>query len=317
MIRIEVRLSAGAADRADRVIAAAVAGLSRRRAQQLIAEGSIRVDGRRIRKGAVLSGDRVIDIEILVPVSQTLAPEPDLEIPILYQDDACVAVDKPAGRPSHALDADERGTVANFLVGRFPETAAAGKTPLESGLAHRLDTDTSGVLLAARTPEAWRRLRSEFSERRVRKCYLALVHGSTPERAEIDRPIAAHPRSRRRVRVLGDGDSSARGRPAVTRYRAIAQSAGFTLLEVTIETGVMHQIRAHLAASGHPVVGDEIYGVGRTEGAPRQLLHAERLEFRHPTSGEWVRVLSPLPRDFREFLGRDVASLVSLSKRYN
>ena len=302
MPRLEIHLPAGSSSRADRMISEQVTGLSRRRAQALLEQGLIRIDGRRVRKGDVFSGERVLEVEILAALDPEIAPEPDLEIPILHQDESSVAVDKPAGRPAQALRSSARGTVANFLAARFPETLLAGGSPLESGLVHRLDTDTSGVLLAARSREAWLELRRQFREGGVRKIYLALVHGRTPQAAEIARAIEPDPRSRRRVRVLADGERSQRARPALTRYRALARSGAFTLLEVEIETGVMHQIRAHLAAAGHPVAGDELYGGSRLEVCSRQLLHAACLEFTSPGSAERVRVDSPLPSDFAAVL---------------
>jgi 23S rRNA pseudouridine1911/1915/1917 synthase len=284
-------------ERLDRLLADSIAGLSRRRAQQLLAAGLIRVDGRRARKGEMIVGERTIEVELPGAAPAEIPPESEAALTVLYEDTTCVAVDKPAGRPSHALRAGERGTVANFLAARFPECTRAGTTPLEGGLVHRLDTATSGVLLAARSREAWLDLRRQFRERRVVKLYAAVVHGSILEAGEIRRPIEPHPRSRRKVRVLETGEHSARARPAVTRYTPRTRGAGVTLLEVEISTGVMHQIRAHLAAIGHPVVGDRIYGSELRTG-DRHLLHARRLSFDHPVTSARIVVESPLAADF-------------------
>lgn len=302
MAKQRIHLASGRCERVDRLLAAALGGWSRRRLQRLLEEGSVRVDGRRVRKGDLLRGERTIEVELPMAESD-LAAEADLAFAVLFEDERCVVVDKPAGRAGHALRPEERGTVANFLVARFPECRAAGDSPLEAGLVHRLDTDTSGALLAARDREAWRRLREQFRAGTVGKCYAAVVRGDVRAPGEIERAIESDARSRRKVRVLADGKISRRARPAFTRYVPLARSPTATLLEVEIPTGVRHQIRAHLAAIGHPVLGDEIYGGGEVpEG--RHLLHASRLAFDHPESGTRVNVESSLPAEFVEALSR-------------
>ena len=239
-----------------------------------------------------------------------LEAEAALAIPVLYEDDAILVLDKPPGRPGHALRPGDRGTVANFLAARYPETRDASEDPLEHGLAHRLDTETSGVLLVARTREIWKELRDRFRRREVTKRYVALVIGNVDAPGEIDRPIAPHPRSRRRVRVVPPGETVPTGaRAAVTRYRPIARYAGATLLEIGMPTGVMHQIRAHLASIGHPVAGDRLYGAPADERIPRHLLHAASIALRHPATGEPLHVESPLPEDFRAALPDQGTSL--------
>jgi len=303
MAKHRIELSAGSPMRVDRLLAASLPGFSRRTLRRLFDEGAIRVDGRPARKGELLSGRRIVEIEVPDATLPELTAEPEPPVPILFLDASCVALDKPAGRPGHALRPGESGTVANFLAARFPECLAAGDTPLEAGLVHRLDTDTSGVLLAARDRRAWRELREQFRSRQVAKHYLALVSGSLSAPGEVRRPIEPHPRSRRKVRVLGEGEASRRAHPAVTRYRPRAGSSHATLLEVEIATGVMHQIRAHLAAIGHPVLGDLLYG-GDPVPERRHLLHAARLIFDHPLSGARIEVRSPLPVDFEAALRR-------------
>jgi 23S rRNA pseudouridine1911/1915/1917 synthase len=300
MIRRRVHVSSGHTVRSDRLLAELL-GVSRRRIQRLLEDGSIRIDGHRARKGQMLQGDCVIEVDVEDPAIAVLPPEPDPPLAVLFEDESCVAVDKPAGRAGHALRRGERGTVANFLVARFPQCASAGDKPLEAGLVHRLDTETSGVLLAARTPEAWKALRRQFRQRKVRKLYLAIVHGLLMSPGDVTRPIEPHPRNRRKVRVLAE--SSRRGRPAITRFRPLGRASGTTYLEVEIETGIMHQIRAHLSAIGHPVIGDTLYG-GDPIPEGRHLLHARRLEFDHPESGERIAVVSPAPDDFRGALRR-------------
>jgi 23S rRNA pseudouridine1911/1915/1917 synthase len=303
MAKHRVELPAGRSTRVDRLLAASLPGISRRRLRRLLADGTIRVDGRRARKGELLSGARSVEIEVPDAAAPEPAREPEPTIPVLFVDPACVALDKPGGRPGHALRPGERGTVAGFLAARFPECLLAGDTPLEAGLVHRLDTDTSGVLLAARDRAAWRHLRNQFRAGRIAKQYFALVGGSVRTPGEVRRAIEPHPRSRRKVRVLAEGEASHRARAAVTAYRPRAGSSRATLLEVDIATGVMHQIRAHLAAIGHPVLGDVLYG-GNPIPEGRHLLHAARLAFDHPRSGVRVEVRSRLPADFRAALSR-------------
>jgi len=298
----EIHVAAGRAERLDRLLADSIADLSRRRAQQLLAAGLVRVDGRRARKGDVIRGETTIAVELPDSPAAAIIPEPDPPVSVLYEDAQSIVLDKPAGRPAHALRSNERGTIANFLAARFPECVGAGRTPLEAGLAHRLDTATSGALLAARSREAWLALRGQFRDGRIGKLYAAVVAGSILEAGEIRRPIEPHPRSHRKVRVLDAEEGSRRARPAVTRYAPRARGRDSTLLDVEISTGVMHQIRAHLAAIGHPVVGDDLYGSAAR--AERHLLHARRLAFDSPATGERVVVESPLPSDFIAALRR-------------
>ena len=290
-----IHLPTGRTDRVDRLLAEALPAFTRRRLQQMLAAGLVRIDGHRARKGDLLHGERWIEVELATPAELELPPEPEPAVGVLFEDSSCVVFDKPAGRPGHALRSGERGTVANFIAARFPECVGAGDRPLEAGLAHRLDTDTSGVLLAARSRAAWQALRRQFRERRVDKRYLAIVHGVLGDAGEIRRPIASVARSK--VLVVAEGAGARRAQQAVTRYRPRSRTAQATLLDIVIPTGVRHQIRAHLAAIGHPVVGDTLYG-SSFEWAGRQLLHAARIDFDHPVTAERISAESPLPDDF-------------------
>jgi 23S rRNA pseudouridine1911/1915/1917 synthase len=199
---------------------------------------------------------------------------------------------KPSGIPSIALRHDETDTVANFLLAHFPEIAAASPRPLEAGIVHRLDTATSGVLLAARTVQAYRALREQFTEHTVEKQYLALVHGRLQkpgERRSFLRPSGV--RGRRLRETTKDGLE------AHTYFVPVIQFSHHTLIRVTILTGVRHQIRVHLAALGHPIVGDLLYGTPQETG--RLCLHAELLAFSHPQTGARVDFTCPLPTDFQ------------------
>ncbi|MBI1818159.1 MAG: RluA family pseudouridine synthase [Deltaproteobacteria bacterium] len=296
-----------AAQRLDVFLARTLPGASRQRVRALIAGGGVRVNGRRVHKSAALQpGDAVQIDDWSDPGAATLLSNASLDVPILYEDTEVIALDKPAGLPSHALRADETATLANFLVDRFPElralSRAVGKDEREPGLVHRLDTDTSGVLLVARTVDAYAALRRQFRAHTVNKEYVALVDGDVAASGEITAPIAHDARNRRRMRVCDNPDQAVawHARPALTRYRPLRRLGTRTVLAIEIPTGLRHQIRAHLAFVGHPIIGDELYG-GR--GAARQMLHAERVTFTHPRTRERVTVESPLPADLRATLG--------------
>lgn len=283
--------------RLDRFLVEHAAPLSRRRAMAIIAAGAVRVNGRPARKGAPLHAGDVVEVDPAAVAEPALTAEPALALPVLFEDAALIAVDKPAGCPAVARHGSDRGTVANFLLAHRPETGAASPNPLDAGLVHRLDTGTSGVLLAACSRAAWTALRRQFAEQTVEKRYLAWVEGRVSAAGERHEPIAHHPRSARRMVACADPQRAAawHARPAHTRFRPLEVGRRATLLEVTIPTGVRHQIRVHLAAAGHPVWGDPLYG---TQPAPRLLLHSARLAVRHPASDRWLAITSPVPADF-------------------
>jgi len=279
--------------RVDVWLAGALA-LPRARVKELLERGAVRIGGRQLRKGdRTVAGTRV---EVMLPDDDPRpVPEPELPLRLLHVDDQLVAVDKPAGLPSHPLAPGERGTVVNALVARHPECAEASADPREGGLVHRLDTLTSGVLLAARTPEAWRVVREAFSGREVDKRYLAVVTGPIGDAGEIDLPL----------RHRGDHVEpalSGGGREALTDFRVLSRAGDTALLEVGIRTGVLHQIRAHLAAIGAPVLGDADYGGRHRPGLDRFFLHAARLGLAHPATGSRIEISAPLPEALRHVL---------------
>ena len=282
-----------AADRLDRAVAR-LFGVTRGRAMDWIAEGRVRIDGRRAAKGApVRPGAK---LSVLLPPPDAPVAQPDLAIRIVHADLHVVVCDKPAGMPSHPLKPGETGTAANALVGRFPELGKVGPAAREGGLVHRLDTDTSGLLLAARNDGAHALLRAQFTARTVEKGYLALVTGELHAGGEIALPLAHDPQDPRKMRAASDAEYAEQhgARPAVTRFEPLERRSGFTLLEVEIATGVMHQIRAHLAFIGHALAGDVLYGGPELPGLARHFLHANRLSFAHP-DGTRPRFESALP----------------------
>lgn len=295
-----------AGTRLDAWLARRVDGLSRRRALAWISEGKVRVNGRRLAKGAVLAdGDEVVLSEAPPPASFDPIPDPGVALALAYEDADVVVVDKPAGVACHPLRHDERGTLANALVARFPELVGVGYAPREPGLLHRLDTGTSGLLLVARNAEAFDKLREALRAGEVDKRYLALAAGVVERDAgTLDVPLAPHPRDPRRMLACTHPRDAARyhARPAVTRYEVRERLAAYTLLEVSVEAATRHQIRAHLAAAGHPLAGDTLYGGPVVAALERQFLHASSLAFPHPRTGRRVQVRSELPADLARVL---------------
>lgn len=287
-------------ERLDLFVAHAL-GLSRARVKRLFEEGAVRVNGRAGKKGQLIRAGQQVEVALAAAEEEgpALVPEPAAPLAVLHEDEALVFVDKPAGRPSHPLQPGETGTVANALVARYPECAAAGEDPREGGLCHRLDTETSGVLLAARSRAAWEAMRAAFSSGEgVDKRYWAVVTGPIAEDGEIDLPLR-HQADRVVPAVDGQG-----ARPARSDFRVLSRAGDAALVETRIHTGVLHQVRAHLAAIGAPVLNDALYG-GRAEpGLGRFFLHARALEVSHPLTGRRLRVESPLPEDLRAVLNR-------------
>jgi 23S rRNA pseudouridine1911/1915/1917 synthase len=310
--------SAAASHRLDHFVAERT-GLSRGAAMRLIAEGLVLLDGRVGKKGATLLAGQTVAFKAPPLDPQTTPPDPQPELPltVLYEDAAVVVVNKPAGLACHPLRAGERDTVANALVARYPECATASDTAREGGLCHRLDTFTTGALLAARTPAAWRALRAAFSAGQIDKEYLALVAG-VPADDEFDLALpllgGAGPEGHRRVMVAATPDQmySKGALDAYTRFAVLKRGRRFTLLKASAQTGRRHQIRAHLAHLGLPLVGDELYGgpqpqeLGPLDLADPQatllaargyFLHAARLTFAAlgSATGSPIVVEAPLP----------------------
>jgi 23S rRNA pseudouridine1911/1915/1917 synthase len=283
--------------RLDAFLAARGAAPSRSAAQRLIDAGAVLVDGEpRAKNHRMAPGEVVALAERAEPGDEGAAPE----LEVVYEDDQLLVVNKPAGLVTHPAPGHRGPTVAGALAGR----AAGGPDPERAGIVHRLDRDTSGLMIVAKTPEAHAALQAELRARQVRREYLALVTGHPDaESGTIDAPIG---RDRTRRTVVST--RSDRPRPAVTHFEVIERLPRTTLLRVRLETGRTHQIRAHLAAIGHPVCGDPAYGgrpCGRRLGLGRQFLHAESLMFRHPATGENLRCESKPPVELRRAL--DVA----------
>jgi 23S rRNA pseudouridine1911/1915/1917 synthase len=295
--------------RLDVVLVQRVAGMSRAQARRLTSEGKVRINGRRAKKGdPLVPGDRVELEELPIPTDFTAAPDPDLPLAVVYEDARLVAVDKPPQVPSHPLRPDERGTVAGALAARYPEMRSVGYSPREPGIVHRLDTDTSGLLVAARDEATFDALRSDLKAGRWEKRYTAMVSGHLGAPRIVDFPLCRDPQDRRRVLacLLESEVLRYEARPAETELLSAEPIGPHTLVEVRARTASRHQIRAHLAALGHPLVGDALYEGPSLEGLSRHFLHASRIELE--LGGDRIVVESLLAPDLRaavDALGRD------------
>jgi 23S rRNA pseudouridine1911/1915/1917 synthase len=260
---------------------------SRAHAQRLIDEGHVRVDGHLRRKSHEVQGGELIDVED----AQEAADAPAVDVPfgIAYEDEHLIVVDKPAGVVVHPARGHRTGTLSQALAGR----AAGGDEPWRAGIVHRLDRDTSGLLVVAKRDDVHRALKALLAARELRREYLALVQGTPSARAgTIEAPIGRDRRKRTLMSIDSDEPREAR-----THFEIVEALPAATLLRVTLDTGRTHQIRVHMLSIGHPVYGDRQYGISDACGLTRQFLHAARLAFPHPVTGEVIEVSSPLPDD--------------------
>jgi len=292
--RVELRVPDEAAGtRLDRFLADPLG--SRARAQSLIDDGRVRVDGAVRPKRHLVAPGEAIEVD---DVTVESGPVPDDPAPfkVAYEDEYLLVVDKPAGVVVHPARGHSAGTLAQALAGR----AAGGEEPWRAGIVHRLDRDTSGLLVVAKSDSVHRALKALLAQRRLRREYLALVEGHPPARTgTIDAPIGRHRRDRKLMSIDSDDPREAR-----THFEIEQLLPAAALLRVVLETGRTHQIRVHLAAIGHPVCGDPQYGTRDRYDLTRQFLHATRLAFAHPVTGAEVDVTSPLPPDLAAALER-------------
>ncbi len=288
--------------RLDTFLARHLPSISRRAAVSLFSAGQVYLNQRPGKKGdRVRGGDNV-----QAQVRLCLRPNPSLPVRLVYAQGAVLGLDKPPDVPSVALRFSDTHTVANYLAARYPDTmlnSLSPRAPLEAGVVHRLDTPTSGLLLAARTAEAYTALRSQFSSHQITKDYLAWVHGQANERELSGTKhffLVAEGKRGHRMRVVSpserDRASRHRAYEAISTYTRLETRSDYSLIRIRLHTGVRHQIRAHLAALGHPVVGDTRYGA--SAGAHRLALHAEALRFVHPGTGQSVHLRQPSDAGF-------------------
>lgn len=302
--------------RLDHFLVSQLPDSSRSRIQQLIAQKKVRIDGKSAKASLLLRGGEQIETVGEVERPPLRAMPEEILLDVVYEDDDIAVVNKPSGMMVHAGagatdDERNRGTLVNALLHRFGALSGVGGE-LRPGIVHRLDKETSGLIVVAKNDAAHRKLGAQFSERKVKKTYVALVHGWL----KTDKGTISSPISRDAIRRVRMTTRRSGGREAITKYsvtRRIESDFGkFTLLTVKIETGRTHQIRVHMASLGHPVVGDALYGAPRKircKSGPaislsRNFLHSAELQLEHPRSGELLTFLSPIPEALVEFLGR-------------
>ena len=278
--------------RLDQALARLLPGESRSRLARLIEEGHVKVDGAAAASRRKMKSGESVDVALVArPVDLATRPQA-IAISVVHEDADLVVIDKPAGLVVHPGSGNWQGTMLNALLHHAPATRDLPR----AGIVHRLDKDTSGLLVVAKNEAAQADLVRQLAARTVKRTYLALVRGLVEGEGSIDAPIGRHPVHRTRMAVV------ANGKPAVTHYRVRECFERHTLLECELETGRTHQIRVHLASIGHPIEGDPVYAGRGAKLLGRQALHAWKLAFRHPQSGEMVRCASPLPADFLALL---------------
>lgn len=295
--------AAKSGERLDKIIMAHIGDrLSRAQLQALIEEGLVTVDGRQMKPGQKLKGGE--HISLMIPLRtepESVQPE-SIPLQVIYEDDDLAVIDKPAGMVVHPGDLNETGTLVSALLNRWPQIAAMNVEEKRAGIVHRLDKDTSGLIVIAKHDRARRKLADQFQSRTVEKVYTALLE-KRPQTlsGRIDAPIGRDPKQRKRMAVLREG------RPAVSEYTVIDDhfAGGYTLVKVRLLTGRTHQIRVHMAFIGCPIVGDRVYGFRKQRaGLKRQFLHASELAFDHPITGKRLRFEVPLPTDLQLVLTR-------------
>jgi len=282
-------------ERVDKAVAL-LSGLPRSQVNHLVEGGAVRVDGRAVasRSRRLVAGE-VLEVDVPEREDRSPAADPGVDVPVVHEDEHVIVVDKPAGLVVHPGAGNQRATMVNGLLHRYPDLAGVGDDEIRPGVVHRLDAGTSGLLVVARNPAAFDDLVSQLAARTVERRYRALVHGRVaPPAGVVDGPLGRDPRDPTRHAV------AAGGKEARTHYEVLDRRDDTTLLACRLETGRTHQIRVHLAAIGHPVVGDVLYGGRLDLGLTRPYLHAFRLAFHHPATGERVAFDSPVPPDLVE-----------------
>jgi len=283
--------------RLDKALARMFPEHSRSRLQKWLRDGRVRLDSRAARPKQKIWGGERIELHPQADPTETAFRAEPIALEIVYEDEELLVINKPAGLVVHPGTGNWQGTLLNALLHHAPQLAAIPR----AGIVHRLDKDTSGLLVVAKTLRAQTELVRQIQARTVKRDYLAVVHGVVRLDGEIAAPVGRDPRSRTRMAVVGTG------RPALTRYKVAKRFADTTLLECSLATGRTHQIRVHMQSLGHPLVGDPVYG-GKHRGGPktiglrRQALHAARLEFSHPISGARRRFTAPPPEDLQALL---------------
>ncbi|MDF5715267.1 MAG: RluA family pseudouridine synthase [Rhizonema sp. NSF051] len=288
-------------DRLDRYLSQNLPSLSRSRIQQLIEQAAVQLNGKvcTSKKTTVKAGDR---ISLEIPAAEPLELQPeDIPLDILYEDDSLMILNKPAGLVVHPAPGHSDGTLVNAILAHCPNLPGIGGVQ-RPGIVHRLDKDTTGAIVIAKTELAHQHLQAQLQAKTARREYLGIVHGAPKtESGTINLPIGRHPVDRKKMAVVPVEQG---GRSAVTHWQLKERLGNYTLMHFQLETGRTHQIRVHSAQIGHPIVGDLVYSSGRSVGVnlPGQALHAWRLRLQHPVLGEWIEVSAPPSQIFTKLL---------------
>jgi 23S rRNA pseudouridine1911/1915/1917 synthase len=284
--------------------------LSRARVKKAIELGAVKVNGRRLPKGGTVSAGDVVRIDVGQVVDAPAAADPGAPLKVLFETASVAVVDKPAGQPTAPLRPGESGTLVNAVLGKYPELLPDGEnvighSPREPGIVHRLDTETSGAVIVARTAEAFEELKGALREERIDKRYLLLCTSEgLPDEGTIEFPLTNHPKDQRRVYACVHPRDVMRyePRPAVTRYRVERRAGNWALVEAKVGKALRHQIRAHFASIGHPLAGDELYGGPVIRALGRHALHAARVAYAGGPVVQAFDVSIPLPKDMAALL---------------
>ena len=297
-------LNAESGVRIDKFIADNADGISRSYAAKLCEERLVTVDGKTVDKKLKLKGTEVIEIDVPEPESVEVEPE-NIPIDIVYEDDDVIVVNKPHGMCVHPAPGNESGTLVNALMYHCGDSLSAINGVIRPGIVHRIDMDTSGLLVCAKNDDAHNKLSEQLKEHKALRKYNALVNGNIKEDSiVIDKPIARNPIDRKKMAVVYGG------REAITHVNVLERFGRYTLVECILETGRTHQIRVHMASIGHSIVGDKVYGIKKEKfNLNGQLLHAKTIGFKHPRTGKIMEFTSPLPEYFEDVLDKLRASV--------
>ena len=285
-------------ERADQLLSRTVDGMTRSAAQKLLEDGRVTLNGRALKKNARPEVGTVLNVEVPDPVAVDITAQ-DIPLDIVYEDSDVIVVNKPVGLVVHPAPGHPDGTLVNALLWHCGNSLSGINGELRPGIVHRIDRDTSGLIIAAKNDAAHLSLAEQLQDHSLSRVYVCVVQGNLREDSgTIDAPIARHRTDRKRMAV------DAGGKRAITHYRVLARYNGYTYAECRLETGRTHQIRVHMAHIGHPLAGDVVYGGKAVKSLVGQCLHARELTFRHPKSGESVTVSCPLPDWFEAVLGK-------------
>ena len=279
----------------------AYSGFTRSAAARLIQQGRVTRGGRAVKKSDLTRAGDVFLVDVPDEPAPAENPAQDIPLDVVYEDADVIVVNKPRGMVVHPAPGHPDGTLVNALLFHCGGSLSGVGGELRPGIVHRLDRDTSGLIIAAKNDEAHLSLSAQLSDRSLSRVYEAVVHGGfRSDAGTVDAPIGRHPVDRKRMAVTARGS-----RPAVTHWQVVARYRGFTHVRCILETGRTHQIRVHMSHIGHPLLGDMVYGAGKPEkGLEGQCLHARELKFRHPRTGEEIRLTSELPGYFTDVLSR-------------